>query len=61
MGRSKRDRKRQCQREEGIRRQPKGNKFKATTPLICLVLSANDELGQIGEEKIDEKRKEKRE
>ena len=55
MGRSKRRREgtSQCQREEQIRRQPKGNEFEAAAPLICLVLSANDKLGQIGEE--DEK------
>lgn len=53
MGRSKEGRggKRQCHWEERIRRQPEGNEFEAATPLICLVLSATDKLGQIGEEK----------
>lgn len=44
-------------RDKRIRRQPEGNKFEAVTPLICLVLSATDKLGQIGveKEKSDEK------
>lgn len=62
-GRSKerREGKRQWQRGERIRRQPKGNGFEAVTPLICLVLSATDKLGQIGEEeeKSDGKKKKK--
>lgn len=50
----KKKQKRQCQR-----RQPKGKKFEAPAPLICLVLSATDKMGQIGEEeKSDEKKKE---
>lgn len=59
MGRSKQsiEGTRQCHWEERIRRQPEGNEFEAATPLICLVLSATDKLGQIGEEK--EKRDEK--
>lgn len=54
---AKKKRKRWRQREEGIRRQPKGKGFEATDLLICLVLSATDKLGQIGEEeeKSDEK------
>ncbi len=57
----RREGKRQCQREERIRRQPKGNGFEAATPLICLALSATDKLGQIGEEeeKSDEKKENK--
>lgn len=53
----KKKQKRQCQR-----RQPKGKKFEAPAPLICLVLSATDKMGQIGEEeeKSDEKKKNKK-
>lgn len=53
MDRSKegREGKSQCHWEERMRRQPEGNEFEAATPLICLVLSATDKLGQIGEEK----------
>lgn len=41
----------------GKRRQPRGNKFETATPLICLVLSATDKLGETGEEgeRSDEK------
>lgn len=63
MGRSKRRRegKRQCQREERIRRQPKGKEFETATPLICYVLSASDKLGQIGEEEEKSGEKENKE
>ena len=51
MGRSKRGRvrKRACWKGERIRHQPKGNKFEAAAPLICLVLSVTDKLGKKGE------------
>lgn len=52
MGRSKGggEGRRQCRSEERIRHQPKGSEFQTATPLICLVLSATDKLGQMGEE-----------